>query len=55
MCALKTCAATGGSTNPISSDVTTPRGSATAVGSRVLNRISEKIGASARPKKAVLR
>jgi len=55
MCALKTWAATGGSTNPITSAVTTASGRRTGSDSAVLNRISEKMGASARPKNAVFR
>ena len=54
MCALNSCAAAGASTKPIPSPVTMASGTLSAVGSVPLNRISEKIGASATPKKAVL-
>ncbi len=54
MWALKSCAAAGARMNPIARPVTTASGTLTAGARLVLNRISEKIGASATPKNAVL-
>ena len=54
MWALKSCAAAGARTNPMTRLVTTASGRLSASGMLVLNRTSEKIGASARPKNAVL-
>ncbi len=54
MWALKSCAAAGARTKPITRLVTMARGTLTTGARLVLKRISEKIGASATPKNAVL-
>ena len=54
MWALASCAAAGASTKPMTSPVAMASGTLTAAVREPLNRISEKIGASATPKNAVL-
>ena len=54
MCALNSCAATGARMKPMTRLVTTASGTRISTASAVLNRISEKTGASAAPKNAVL-
>jgi hypothetical protein len=54
MCALASCAAALGSTKPVTRLVASASGSRAGSASVELNRISEKIGASAAPKNAVL-
>ena len=54
MWALASCAAAGASTKPMASPVPMASGTLTAALRVPLNRISEKIGASATPKNAVL-
>src|SRR5271157_6247467 len=51
MCALKRCAAAGARTNPIATLVVTASGTLSVGGIDVLNRISERTGARAVPKK----
>ena len=54
MCARKSCAAAGVRTKPMTRLVAIASGTRNSSGSTVLNRISEKTGASAAPKNAVL-
>ena len=54
MCALNSCAAAGARMKPMTRLVTTASGTRISTASAVLNRISEKTGASAAPKNAVL-
>ena len=55
MCARKSCAAAGARMKPMTRLVAIASGTRNSSASDVLNRISEKTGASAAPKNAVLR
>ena len=55
MCALNSCAAAGARTKPMTRLVTMASGTRNSIASVVLNSTSEKTGASATPKNAVLR